>query len=64
MPLAMFVGFNNQLQNRIFAQALIRDERADTFEWVFRQFKSCMNGKEPTIIFTGMLSYIEKTYTT
>ena len=53
MPLAMFVGFNNQLQNQVFAQALIRDERTDTFEWVLQQFKECMCGKYPITIFTG-----------
>ncbi|KAG2606332.1 hypothetical protein PVAP13_4NG226311 [Panicum virgatum] len=35
MPLAMFVGFNNKLQNVVFGQALLRDERADTFEWLY-----------------------------
>jgi hypothetical protein len=53
MPLAMFVGFNNQLQNMVFAQALIRDERTYTFEWVLQQFKNCMDGKDPITIFTG-----------
>lgn len=62
MPLALFVGFNNQLQNIVFAQALIRDERADTFEWVFNQFQSCMSGKDPTIIFTGMAILLSKQY--
>jgi hypothetical protein len=53
MPLDMFAGFNNQLQNVVFAQALIRDELIDTFEWVFQQFKNCMGGKDPITIFTG-----------
>jgi hypothetical protein len=52
MPLAMFVGFNNQLQNVVFAQALIRDERTDTFEWVLQQFKNCMDEKDLITIFT------------
>jgi hypothetical protein len=52
MSLAMFVGFNNQLQNVVFAQALIRDERTDTFEWMLQQFKNCMDGKDPITIFT------------
>jgi hypothetical protein len=53
MPLAMFVGFNNQLQNVVFAQALIRDERTDTFACVLLQFKNCMDGKYLITIFTG-----------
>jgi hypothetical protein len=53
MPLAMFVGLNNQLQNVVFAQALIRDECTDIFEWVLQQFKNYMDGKDPITIFTG-----------
>jgi hypothetical protein len=53
MPLDMFAGFNNQLQNVVFAQALIRDELIDTFEWVLQQFKNCMGGKDPITIFTS-----------
>jgi hypothetical protein len=53
MLLVMFVGFNNQLQNVVFAQALIKDECMDTFEWVLQQFKNCMDGKDPITIFTG-----------
>jgi hypothetical protein len=52
MSLAMFVGFNNQLQNVVFAQALIRDERTDIFEWMLQQFKNCMDGKYLITIFT------------
>jgi hypothetical protein len=54
MPLAMFVGFNNQMQNVVFGQALLRDEKADTFEWLFRQFQICVCGKDPIVIFTGV----------
>ncbi|CAO2152206.1 unnamed protein product [Urochloa humidicola] len=60
MPLAMFVGFNNQLQNVVFGQALIRDEKADTFEWLFKQFRICMGGRDPIVIFTDQDSSIEK----
>jgi hypothetical protein len=54
MPLAMFVGFNNQMQNVVFGQALLRDEKANTFEWLFRQFQICVRGKDPIVIFTGV----------
>jgi hypothetical protein len=53
MPLAMFVGFNNQLQNMVFTQALITDEHIYTFEWVLQQFKNCIDGKDPITKFTG-----------
>ncbi|WVZ81358.1 hypothetical protein U9M48_028744 [Paspalum notatum var. saurae] len=38
MSLALFVGFNHQLQNVIFGQALLRDESVDSFEWLFKSF--------------------------
>jgi hypothetical protein len=53
MPLAIFVGFNNVLQNVGFAHALIKDERTNTFEWVLQQFKNCMDGKDLIKIFTS-----------
>jgi len=53
MPLAMFVGSNHQLQNVIFGQALLQDERADTFEWLFKSFQMCMFGKDPCCMLTG-----------
>jgi hypothetical protein len=37
----------------VFAQALIRDEHTDTFDWVLQQFKNCMDGKDPITIFIG-----------
>ncbi|XP_072151368.1 protein FAR1-RELATED SEQUENCE 5-like [Setaria viridis] len=40
MPLAMFVGSNHQLQNVVFGQALLQDEQANTFEWLFGAFKN------------------------
>ncbi|KAK3153632.1 hypothetical protein QOZ80_2BG0178640 [Eleusine coracana subsp. coracana] len=55
----MFVGCNNQLQNVIFAQALIRDERADTFEWGFSKFRECMGYKDPITIFTDQDNAME-----
>jgi hypothetical protein len=50
----MFVGFNNQLQNVVFGQELLRDEKADTFEWLFQQFRIFMGGRDPIVIFTGV----------
>jgi hypothetical protein len=37
----------------VFAQALIRDERTDTIEWVLQQFKNCMDEKDLITIFIG-----------
>ena len=53
MPLAMFVGSNNNLKNVTFGQALIGDESVTSFEWLFKTFKTCMAGKQPHVILTG-----------
>ena len=53
MPLAVFVGVNNHLQSTIFGVALMGDEEAESFRWVFSTFLECMNGKEPIYILTG-----------
>lgn len=54
MPLAMFVGANHQLQNIMFGQALLQDEQANTFEWLFGAFQNCMSGsRDPRCILTG-----------
>lgn len=58
MPLGVFVGVNHHLQSTIFACALVRDESEDSFYWLFRTFLRCMNGKQPTIILTGLFTHI------
>jgi hypothetical protein len=55
MSITMFVGCNSQLQRVVFAQALLRDERTNTFEWVMCQFKQFMDFKDPVTIFTGIV---------
>ncbi|CAL5049424.1 unnamed protein product [Urochloa decumbens] len=52
MPLAMFVGANNNLKNVTFGQALIGDESTASFAWLFETFKTCMDGKQPHVILT------------
>jgi hypothetical protein len=47
MPLAMFVGCNNNLKNVSFGQALLWDEATDILRWLFESFKSCMGGRQP-----------------
>lgn len=43
----------------VFAQALIRDERTNTFEWVLGRYKTCMQEKDPITIFTCKPTKIE-----
>ncbi|KAE8799348.1 hypothetical protein D1007_25276 [Hordeum vulgare] len=37
MPFGLFVGVNNHFQSIIFGEAMLRDEKEDTFRWVFHQ---------------------------
>jgi hypothetical protein len=53
MPLAMFVGANNNLKKVTFGQTLIGDESVGPFKWLLEMFKSCMGGKEPHVVLTG-----------
>jgi hypothetical protein len=40
MLLAMSVRSNHQLQNVIFAQALLNNEQVDAFKWLFKAFQT------------------------
>jgi hypothetical protein len=54
MLLAMFVGSNHELQNVIFGQALLNNEQADIFKWLFKAFQNCMRpAKDPKCILTS-----------
>lgn len=44
----------------IFGPALLYDETADSFEWLFRTFLKAMSGKNPKIIFTDQDAAIAK----
>jgi len=37
MPLSLFVGFNQNRENILLAQALLMDESVDSHLWMFRQ---------------------------
>jgi hypothetical protein len=53
MPLAMFVGCNNQMKNVVFGQVLLRDETSQMFTWLFTTSKTCIGGREPSVLPTG-----------
>ncbi|CAL1395447.1 unnamed protein product [Linum trigynum] len=57
-PLALFVGFNNYRETCVFGAALLYDETSATFDWLFKQFLICMNGKEPGAVFTDQAAAI------
>jgi hypothetical protein len=49
----LFVGVNNHFQSTIFAGVLMRNETAESFEWVFREFLTLMGGVHPQTILTS-----------
>jgi hypothetical protein len=53
MPFGLIVGVNSHFQSVIFAGVLLREEKVENFEWVFREFVKMMSGKKPVTILTG-----------
>ncbi|KAI8551177.1 hypothetical protein RHMOL_Rhmol06G0164900 [Rhododendron molle] len=51
-PFALFAGFNHFRMTCIFGAALLYDETAESFEWLFKTFLHAMSGKKPITIFT------------
>ncbi|KAI8551016.1 hypothetical protein RHMOL_Rhmol06G0152000 [Rhododendron molle] len=51
-PFALFAGFNHFRMTCIFGAALLYDETAESFEWLFKTFLHALSGKKPITIFT------------
>ena len=51
MPLSLFVGFDRNMQNIVFAQGLLADESKHSHSWFFRQIIEA-TGIHPTVIIT------------
>ncbi|KAL3846337.1 hypothetical protein ACJIZ3_003740 [Penstemon smallii] len=51
-PFALFVGVNRHKQINVYGAALLYDETAETFMWLFDTFAKCMNRKRPITILT------------
>ncbi|XP_059458348.1 protein FAR1-RELATED SEQUENCE 5-like [Corylus avellana] len=51
-PLAVFTGFNHHRGVVIFGAALLYDETAESFKWLFENFLDAHGGKKPQTIFT------------
>jgi hypothetical protein len=52
MPFAPIIGINGLGRTIVFGWALLKDEKADTFKWLFQSFVKIMEGKKPGIVLT------------
>ena len=59
MPFGLFVGVNNHFQSIKFGGAMMRDEKEETFKWIFREFVCMVGGKHPQTILTDQARSME-----
>jgi hypothetical protein len=52
MPFAPFIGINRHGQSFMLGCGFLRDEREDSFKWLFRTFLQAMHGVQPENIIT------------
>ncbi|KAK2438899.1 protein FAR1-RELATED SEQUENCE [Trifolium repens] len=60
IPLAVFSGFDHHRRTVIFGAALLYDETAESYEWLFEKFLEAHKQKMPQTIFTIENQTIEK----
>ncbi|KAF2918852.1 hypothetical protein DAI22_08g090601 [Oryza sativa Japonica Group] len=51
-PFGLLVGVNNHKKTTVFGAALLYDETANSFVWLFKTFLNIMSGKKPKTILT------------
>lgn len=51
-PFGLLVGVDNHKKSVVFGAALLYDETADSFIWLFKTFLKAMSGKKPQTILT------------
>ncbi|CAO2147099.1 unnamed protein product, partial [Urochloa humidicola] len=51
-PFGLLVGVNNHKKTIVFGAALLYDETAESFVWLFKTFLAAMSGKKPQTILT------------
>lgn len=51
-PFGLLVGVDNHKKSVVFGAALLYDETADSFVWLFKTFLKAMSGKKPQTILT------------
>ena len=54
----IFVDFNHHYGTCVFGTALLFDESADSFKWLFESFLRCMGGKHPITLITDQAAAI------
>ncbi|KAK1650293.1 hypothetical protein QYE76_068098 [Lolium multiflorum] len=60
LPFVPIVGVNNHGSTVLFAVALLKDQKTDTFIWVLETFVQAMGGKEPKTIITDQDKAMKK----
>ncbi|KAM0921860.1 hypothetical protein ACQ4PT_006561 [Festuca glaucescens] len=60
LPFVPIVGVNNHGSTVLFAVALLKDQKIDTFIWVLETFVQAMGGKEPKTIITDQDKAMKK----
>jgi hypothetical protein len=59
MPFASIIGINGNAKKIVFGWALLKDQTADTFQWLFESFVEIMDGKKPKLILTDQDAAIQ-----
>jgi MULE transposase domain len=60
MPLAPFIGQDHHRLSIFFGMALLRNECAPSFNWLFKTWLEAMYGKHPKAIITDQCPSMEK----
>ncbi|XP_059650792.1 protein FAR1-RELATED SEQUENCE 5-like [Cornus florida] len=61
-PFALFLGVNQHRETAVFGAALMYDETADSFVWLFDTFLKAMSGKTPKTILTDQDAAMAKAF--